>query len=190
MQDENELQDSLTPEDETQGLDTLAPEEEEEETTPDQAEVDPKKLEKLKATNLKLYKRAKRSEEVRKAAEEKLEALKKTLEPEEEKEEGEETAFDTFVKHASLIQGMSPEEIQDLKKQAGELGTTPESLAGSPVFKTHLELQRTKAKKEKSTPDPSTRSPKVEGKTFETMDKSERSKSFGPKAWIDRKRSN
>lgn len=147
-----------------------------------------KKVQEMDAQRIKWRDKAKKAEEERIILETKLGTLKDTLSPKEAEEAGEPSQFDTIVDISTTISSMNPDEVEDLRVQAKKMGLNPMDLANSEVFKTHLEATRVKKKAEKAVPEPSARSPKIEGKSLADMSKAERSKNFSFEAFKARRR--
>jgi hypothetical protein len=116
-------------------------------------------------------KRAELAEAEAKALKEQLEALTKQPDLPEKVT----TTFDDLADNLAVLKPLENDEVEELRKQAKELGVDPIKFAQSPAWKAQLEVIKANRKAEDSTPSPSFRTAVFEGKSFEQIIKDENS---------------
>ena len=178
MENNTELQDSLTPESE-ESLESLATPEATQEVA----------TQELVEKNKKLFARAKKAEEDRKSLKEKLVALEKKEEavaskptPANVHQSGDE--IEDVLNLRS--QGYSDAEVLTARKYAKRMNTTISEVLNDTFFKAGIDAQRTKAKSEQATPAPSNRtSVAINSKNWESLSPKERQENIS-QAWTQK----
>jgi len=134
----------------------------------------------------KLYARAKQAEENEKKLKERLAALEPKESPQQTQSKIDPVEIEERVE--LRLQGYNPQEIEYIKKFRKE-GQSLLEAAKDSFVQAGIEGLRAKAKVEQATPNPSSRTGVVEGKSIGDMTPQERAKHFNYAAWKARRKS-
>lgn len=141
--------------------------------------------EELKQELEKLKKENKTLNEQRKHKEKKLKQLQEALSDDTSEQDDsdsdsgtEETDFDRIVNVTTKIGGLEPDEVNEMRSKAKDLGVSPEKFLDSEVGQKYLQSYRSEKQVEESTPAPSNRGITVNKKSFDEMSNEERKQNW------------
>jgi len=138
---------------------------------PEEQEKDnSEKLEEVEQKFQDQQKRAEKAENELKELKEALASASEGEEPEEKEDLPEQgSQFDAVADNLSVLKPLETDEIDELRKEAKELGVDPIKFAQSPAWKAHLDNMRNNKKAEDGTPAPSFRTAVYEGKSYKEV---------------------
>lgn len=177
MEENNELQDSQTPDDTSEETG------QEENVEQPQEDIVPKK------EFDKVYARARKAEETLKKYKE-LGSEPTKEKPVDDKTKETPDVFDSVADNLSVLRNLSDDEVKEMRVQAKELGIHPVSFIKSRAGQAYLGSFRQEQKVARATPAPTNRGNTAkEVKEYDKMGRDEKEAAYGFQAWKNKRTS-